>query len=116
MPPKLLNTSFTHPRGTYLFLLSHSTSGNPPTRDTMGIFTTQGPVQLVPVHPPVAVFTPFIAQSPTTLVLREKMWSWTGDDFSVKDAATGQPVVRCEGKAFSMRERKRESSTSPHFK
>lgn len=70
----------------------------------MGLFTTPEQVHLVPVHPPVAVFTPFIARAPTTLELKEKMFSWTGDDFAVKDAATGQTVIRCQGKMMSLRE------------
>lgn len=72
----------------------------------MGLFTPPAPVALSPIHPAVAVFPAFIAQGPTTLVLREKVFSLTGDDFSVKDAATGNTVVRCKGKVLSFRDRK----------
>lgn len=77
----------------------------------MGIFSAPQPTQLVPADPPIAVFRNFIAQRPTTLVLKEKVWSLSGDSFSVKDAATGQPVVLVAGKAMSLRDRKRESPT-----
>ncbi len=75
----------------------------------MGIFTAPAPAQLVPANPPIAVFKNYVAQRPTTLVLKEKVWSLSGDSFSVKDAATGQPVVKVAGKVLSLRDRKRES-------
>ncbi|CAK9780411.1 hypothetical protein CC85DRAFT_283526 [Cutaneotrichosporon oleaginosum] len=73
---------------------------------TMGLFTAPAPTQLVPANPPIAVFRDFIAQAPTTLVLKEKVWSLSGDSFSIKDAATGRPVVKVAGKALSLRDRK----------
>lgn len=81
----------------------------------MGLFSSAAPVQLHPVNPPVAAFPQFIAQAPVTLVMREKMWSWSGDDFSVQDAATGRAVVKCKGKAMSLRDRKSEPPSSPPY-
>lgn len=78
----------------------------------MGLFTPPAPVALAPVNPAVAVFTSFVAQGPVTLVLREKVFSLSGDDFSVKDAATGRTVVKCKGKVVSFRDRKSEYCTS----
>ncbi|ORX35443.1 tubby C-terminal-like domain-containing protein [Kockovaella imperatae] len=60
---------------------------------------------LAPVNPPLGVFQHYYAGRPTTLVLKEKIMSWTGDDFSVKDT-DGNVVCRCSGQAFSLRERK----------
>lgn len=48
----------------------------------------------------------FYAQHPTTLVLKEKAWSFSGDDFSVKDQ-NGATVVKCSGKSISMRDTKK---------
>ncbi|BEI94491.1 uncharacterized protein CcaverHIS019_0700630 [Cutaneotrichosporon cavernicola] len=78
----------------------------------MGIFLPSSPVALQPVHPPVAVFPAFISQGPVTLVLREQIFSLSGDDFSVKDAATGKTVVRCKGKVVSFRDRKNVTDAS----
>ncbi|BEI86716.1 hypothetical protein CcaverHIS002_0700620 [Cutaneotrichosporon cavernicola] len=82
----------------------------------MGIFLPSSPVALQPVHPPVAVFPAFISQGPVTLVLREQIFSLSGDDFSVKDAATGKTVVRCKGKVVSFRDRKMGTKMTATFR
>ncbi|OCF42855.1 hypothetical protein I317_03332 [Kwoniella heveanensis CBS 569] len=71
----------------------------------MGFFGSSAPAQLHPVNPPLGVFPNFYAQRPTTLVLKEKVFSFSGDDFSVKDT-NGYTVVRCHGQAMSFRDRK----------
>ncbi|KAI9635387.1 tubby C-terminal-like domain-containing protein [Dioszegia hungarica] len=65
-----------------------------------------GPTQqLVPQNPHVAVFPAYCVNGPTTLILKEKAFTFSGDDFQVKDQ-NGIPVVVCSGKAFSFRDRK----------
>ncbi|WVF71015.1 hypothetical protein IAT40_005811 [Kwoniella sp. CBS 6097] len=71
----------------------------------MGFFGSSAPAQLHPVNPPLGVFPNYYAQQPTTLVLKEKVFSFSGDDFSVKDT-NGYTVVRCHGQALSWRDRK----------
>jgi len=44
----------------------------------------------------------FVSQAPITLRMREKMWSWSGDDFSIKDM-NEQPWFKIQGRAFSVR-------------
>jgi uncharacterized protein YxjI len=41
-----------------------------------------------------------------TLHLREKIFSFSGDDFKIKDPNTGQVWFQIQGKAFSLREKK----------
>ncbi|WVW80493.1 hypothetical protein I302_102477 [Kwoniella bestiolae CBS 10118] len=71
----------------------------------MGFFTASAPAQLHPVNPPLGLHPNFFAKQPTTLVLKEKVFSWSGDDFSVKDT-NGFTVVKCHGQAISFRDRK----------
>lgn len=73
-----------------------------------GYIFSDGPKTLQPVHPPIGVFPGFVAQQPTTLVLKEKVLSWSGDDFGVKDQ-NGNVIVRVGGKVMSLRQRKGES-------
>ncbi|KAJ3006952.1 hypothetical protein HKX48_009381 [Thoreauomyces humboldtii] len=62
---------------------------------------------LHPQHPPVTAIDPrFCNPQPTTLVLREKIFSFSGDDFSIKDAYTGQPWFRIDGRSLSLRQKK----------
>ncbi|WVQ85740.1 hypothetical protein IAT38_007907 [Cryptococcus sp. DSM 104549] len=71
----------------------------------MGFFTDSAPAALHPVQPPIGVNPNYYAQVPTTLILKEKAFSFSGDDFAVKDS-NGHVVVRCQGKALSFRDRK----------
>ncbi|GMK53462.1 hypothetical protein CspeluHIS016_0100480 [Cutaneotrichosporon spelunceum] len=80
----------------------------------MGLFTAPAPAQLAPANPPIAVFPNHVAQQPTTLVLKEKVFSLTGDSFSVKNAATGQTVVKVAGKLLTLRDRKQVTDASGH--
>jgi hypothetical protein len=50
----------------------------------------------------------YIVQVPTTLVLKEKAFTFSDDDFAVKDQH-GAVVVRCRGSAMSFRDSKSES-------
>jgi hypothetical protein len=56
-------------------------------------------------NPYLGVFTQFCVPNQTTLVLKEKVFSLSGDTFSVKDA-NGAAVVNCQGKTFSLTDRK----------
>ena len=47
----------------------------------------------------LGVHTAFWVPNPTTLVLKEKAFSWSGDDFQVKDA-NGVEVIRVKGKTL----------------
>ncbi|WRT66012.1 uncharacterized protein IL334_002963 [Kwoniella shivajii] len=71
----------------------------------MGFFGSSAPAALHPINPPLGLHANYFAQQPTTLVLKEKVFSWSGDDFSVKDT-NGHTVVRCHGQSMSFRDRK----------
>ncbi|KAJ7622103.1 tubby C-terminal-like domain-containing protein [Roridomyces roridus] len=62
--------------------------------------------QLLDPSPPLGLFPQFVAQQQMTLVLKEKVLTWSGEDFSVKDQ-WGSVVVRCEGKLFSISDQKK---------
>jgi len=47
----------------------------------------------------------FIFRQPLTLILREKIFSFSGDDFSIKDANNVE-YFKCKGKAFNIRDKK----------
>ncbi|WVW80492.1 hypothetical protein I302_102476 [Kwoniella bestiolae CBS 10118] len=80
----------------------------------MGLIKASPTADLVAVDPPIGLHPQIFAQKATTLVLKEKVWSWTGDDFSVKDIE-GRDVVKCHGKAWSLRERKVISDADDKF-
>lgn len=76
------------------------------TSHNMGIFTPSAPAVLSPVHPPLGIHPAYTSHpQPVTLVLKERVFSFSGDDFGVKDT-NGQVVVRCQGKALSFKDRK----------
>lgn len=77
----------------------------------MGIFGRNEQAVLSPQNPPLGIFPQYCVQGPTILILKEKVWSWSGDDFAVKDDK-GVPVVIIKGKAMSWRDRKIVSDTS----
>lgn len=60
---------------------------------------------LAPFNPPLGVYPDMARPTPTILQIKEGIMSMSGDDFSVKDQ-DGRTVVKCKGKAMSMRERK----------
>ena len=59
----------------------------------------------VPRYPIIATEKRFIYPQPLCLSLREKVFSWSGDDFSITDLY-GTPFFKCGGRAFSMRQKK----------
>ena len=58
-----------------------------------------------PRNPIVATDNRFIYQQPIFLSLREKIASWSGDDFAISDLH-GTPFFKCSGRVFSFREKK----------
>jgi uncharacterized protein YxjI len=76
----------------------------------MTMFHASGSRELRPVNPPVAVYDEFVAQVPTTLCLKEKAWSMSGDDFGITDANTRKTVLKCKGKYMSLHDRKKIES------
>lgn len=64
------------------------------------------------VSPPVGVNPSMIRDTPTTLVLRESMFSISGDDYSVTDVNTNKAVCKVQGKTFSLHDRKSMSHHS----
>ena len=59
----------------------------------------------IPRNPIVATDNRFIFQQPICLSLRENIASWSGDDFTITDFY-GTPFFKCDGRAFSMRQKK----------
>jgi hypothetical protein len=69
---------------------------------------------------PLAAFTPplgpnakFCFPQETTLHMKEKAFSLTGDDFIVKTVA-GLEVCKCKGKILSISDKKRRFMNIPH--
>jgi len=62
-------------------------------------------IQLPPVTPALGVNPTFCHPRQTTLVLKEKVWSLSGDTFHVTDENNVE-VVRCRGTTFSLSDRK----------
>ncbi|CDZ96510.1 Tubby C-terminal-like domain [Phaffia rhodozyma] len=78
----------------------------------MGASSSQPLIPLTPFNPPLGIHTSYCAPHPVTLVLKEKAFSFSGDDFNIKDAANGMDVVRCQGQALSFRDKKVITDTS----
>ncbi|ORY71045.1 tubby C-terminal-like domain-containing protein [Pseudomassariella vexata] len=55
---------------------------------------------------PTGIFADFIAPQCVTLVVKEKIMSWSGDDFTIS-TVDGRPLFKVEGKALSLSGRKR---------
>lgn len=49
----------------------------------------------------------YCSSQPRDLAMKEKMMSFSGDDFSIKDRETEAPVFKIKGKTFSMRDKKK---------
>ncbi|EIM81416.1 DUF567 domain protein [Stereum hirsutum FP-91666 SS1] len=73
----------------------------------MGLFgqSSHHNVNFQPFNPPIGLNPAFCAPHVETLIMKEKIWSFSGDDFSIKNSA-GHDIVRCHGQAFSWRDRK----------
>jgi len=65
------------------------------------------PIALPACNPPIGIHPTFIQQVPVTLVMKEKAFSLSGDDFSVKDA-NGVTVLKVHGKSLSLQDKKGE--------
>lgn len=70
----------------------------------MGLFTTTGHVQ-APQVSVIGTEPRFIAQKPVTLALKERVLSFSGDDFSIKDT-NGMTYFKCKGKYLTLHDRK----------
>ena len=57
---------------------------------------------LPPLPGPIGVLPSFVASRPTTLVLKERILSWSGEDFHIRDVLTNETVLRVSGKVWSM--------------
>ena len=62
--------------------------------------------QLAPVSAPLAVFPSFIAEYPTTLIMKEQIFSLSDDAFTVK-TVDGRDVLKITADTFSLSARKR---------
>jgi len=70
----------------------------------MGLFSTTGHLQ----RPQVSIVgteARFLSQQPVTLVLKEHVLSFSGDDFSIKDT-NGLTYFNCKGKYMTLHDRK----------
>jgi uncharacterized protein YxjI len=72
--------------------------------------------QLAPVSPPLGINPAYCVPKQTVLVMKEKVWSISGDTFHIVDE-NGHEVVQCRGQAFSLTDRKEfaDSSGRPLF-
>jgi uncharacterized protein YxjI len=60
-----------------------------------------------PPPPPVAAINlSFCQPGPLTLVMKEKLWSWTGDSFQIKDT-NGNVYFQIAGQVMSFRDKKK---------
>jgi hypothetical protein len=66
---------------------------------------------LDPLPRSVGLFPALCAQKTVTVGLRQKIFSWTGNDYAVKDLELDLPMIRIQGAVVSIRERKSMSST-----
>ena len=63
---------------------------------------------LAPFDPPLGPLPQFFQPTEQTLQMKEKVFSLTGDDFSVTTVA-GIHVCKCKGKVISLRDAKSTS-------
>ena len=67
------------------------------------------PPSLAPINPPLGAQPPnakFYSPHQTTLALKEKVFSLSGDDFTIK-TADGISICKCKGKMISLRDKKK---------
>jgi uncharacterized protein YxjI len=69
----------------------------------MGIL---GHRNLDPVAEPIALFEQYVSREPQTIVLREKVFSVSGDSFEIK-FANGAPLIKVRGAWMSLSGRKK---------
>jgi hypothetical protein len=63
---------------------------------------------LAPFNPPIGPNIKFCVPQETTLHMKEKIFSLTGDNFTVKTTA-GVEVCKCKGKVLSISDKKRRA-------
>ncbi|KAF3941500.1 hypothetical protein ABW19_dt0200576 [Dactylella cylindrospora] len=68
-------------------------------------------ITLEPVSAQIAIFPQFVAQKTESLVLKEKVFSFSGDSFDIK-TLEGNPVFKVQGKAMSLSGRKIVADTA----
>ncbi|PBP26524.1 DUF567-domain-containing protein [Diplocarpon rosae] len=68
-------------------------------------------VHLAPVNPPLGVNPAYCVGKQTTLVMKEKVWSLSGDTFHIVDE-NNHEVVQCRGTTFSLSDRKEFADAS----
>ncbi|KAL2760307.1 hypothetical protein ACRALDRAFT_1073783 [Sodiomyces alcalophilus JCM 7366] len=71
-------------------------------------------VIMKPVPEPIGILDQYIARQTETIVLKEKILSLTGDSFDIK-LASGKPILRVDGKVFSLRGRKKVYDMSGRY-
>ncbi|KAG4416951.1 hypothetical protein IFR04_009895 [Cadophora malorum] len=73
-------------------------------------------INLPPVNPALGVNPAYCVNKQTTLVMKEKVWSLSGDTFHIVDE-NNHEVVQCRGQTFSLSDRKEfaDSSGRPLF-
>ena len=71
---------------------------------------------LPPVRQPIGVFGNYFAQPGfTTLVLKEKVMSLSGDSFDIRMRETGQPIITVQGKMIGSKKTATDSETNQHL-
>ena len=70
----------------------------------MAQYVVPANAQLPPLPHHLGVLPGYYANQPTTLVMREKIMSWTGDDYHVK-STDGSSVLRVRGTVMSLSDR-----------
>jgi hypothetical protein len=66
---------------------------------------------LYPLPHAVGIIPAFSNHQHTVVLRMREQLSFTGDDYTIDDAGTGQPILRVSGKALSLRHRKSTSCT-----
>jgi hypothetical protein len=90
----------------YLLPFTHPNSTPPRVPPRVPPTNNNNMSQLAAVPKPIGIFPQFFAAGLETLVLKEKVLSWTGDDFHIK-LANGTPILRVGGKVMSISGRKK---------
>ncbi len=70
-------------------------------------------VSLQPLKAPTGIFPQFIAKGTETLVLKEKVFSLTGDSFDVQNTS-GQSILKIKGRKMSISGRKTVTDMNDH--
>ncbi|KAL1406801.1 hypothetical protein Q8F55_006207 [Vanrija albida] len=77
----------------------------------MGLFNSE---KMHPVQPALGLNPAFVRNEEETLVLRERVFSFTGDDFSVQDTK-GRRIIKARAKLVSMHDSKEILDANGNF-